>query len=171
MRVRSIVLPFVLATSLVGCGQPEPMTPPPAAPDPPGTPVPVARLRSEPFSYTFSSGLTDPQRLVIRDQVAWAAVWAAMWPDGSAQPLPQVDFAREVLVVVALGQRPTGGYGILVDSATATPSGLSVRIRTISPGPRCAVTQSLTQPVDIARLPRSEAAVRFQDQGEVNACE
>jgi hypothetical protein len=110
--------------------------------------------------------------LVVRDPAAWAEMWAAIWKRHSPLPeLPQVDFAREMLVVVALGERLTGGYGILVDSAVATPDRLEIWIRAISPGPSCGVTLALTQPVDIARLPRSDGVVRFHDRTEERACQ
>jgi hypothetical protein len=159
------LLLIALASGVLGCTQP-------LAPEPLTTPVPVVRLRAEPYPLTFSSGLTQPQRLVIRDPAAWTEVWAAVWLRHSPLPeLPQVDFAREMLVVVALGERPTGGYGILVDSAAAKPGGLTIWVRTISPGPGCAVTPAVSQPVDIARLPRSEGVVRFQDRSEEHACQ
>jgi hypothetical protein len=81
-----------------------------------------------------------------------------------------VDFGREMLVLVALGSRPTTGYGILVDSAFADGEGLLVQVRTVAPGPRCGTGQALTQPVDVARVPRSEGAVRFRDRPEVIDC-
>jgi len=163
MRPRSPLLFIALALGVVGCGQP-------LAPDPPATPVSVVRLRAEPYSFAYYSGLIEPQRLVVRDPAAWAEIWAAIWKRQSPLPeLPQVDFAREMLVVVALGERPTGGYDILVDSAVATPDRLEIWIRAIAS--RCGVTQALTQPVDIARLPRSEAVVRFHDRTEERACQ
>lgn len=161
-KMRSSLLPAVVAVAagMAGCGQP-------SAPDPPGAPVPLVRLRAEPYSFAFYSGLVEPRRLVVRDRAAWAEVWAAIWRRHSPLPaLPEVDFAREMLVVAALGERPTGGYGILVDSAAATAEGLAVRIRTISPAPGCGVTLALTQPVDIARLPRHDGVVLFHDRPE-----
>ena len=166
MRPRSPLLFIALALGVVGCGQP-------LAPDPPATPVSVVRLRAEPYSFGYYSGLIEPQRLVVRDRAAWAEIWATIWHRQSPLPLPelpQVDFAREMLVVVALGQRPTGGYDILVDSAVATPDHLDIWIRAIGPG-RCFVTQALTQPIDIARLPRSDSVVRFHDRSEDRACQ
>lgn len=164
--MRSSTVPAVaaVAVGMAACGQP-------VAPDPPGIPVPVVRLRTEPCpqcSFEYYSGLTEAQRLVVRDRAAWTEVWAAIWRRHSPLPaLPEVDFARDMLVVAALGERPSGGYGILVDSAAATPEGLVVLIRTISPEPSCAVTLALTQPVDIARLPRHDGAVLFSDRPEL----
>jgi protease stability complex PrcB-like protein len=156
----SLLLLLACAPGIFGCTQP-------LAPDSAATPVPVVRLL-----FTSYSGLIEPQRLVVRDPAAWAEVWTAIWRSHSPLPeLPQVDFAREMLVVVALGARPNGGYGILVDSAIATADDVDVWIRAISPGPSCVVTTAVSQPVDIARLPRSDGVLRFHDRTEERACQ
>jgi hypothetical protein len=135
------------------------------------TPLTVTRLRSEPFSFTYSSQLRQPERLVIRDQAAWVAAWSSLWPAFAPIPAPpNVDFRREMIVFVALGERPSGGYTILVDSAAASASGVTVWIGTSSPGLHCGTTLALTQPVDIARLPRIDAAVRFAETSKVVEC-
>jgi hypothetical protein len=75
-----------------------------------------------------------------------------------------------MIVVAALGQRPTGGYSILVDSAQLTVESLTVTVRRVSPGNGCFLTQALTQPVDVSRLPRTDNAVEFVDRAETRAC-
>lgn len=135
------------------------------------SPIAVTRLRSEPFSFTYYSGL-PAERLVIRDQTAWVAAWASMWPAFAPIPAPpNVDFSRDMIVVAALGARPTGGYSIFVDSAGIGATGLMVWIGTTTPGAHCVTTQAFTQPLDIARLPRVDAAVRFVDVPKVVDCE
>jgi hypothetical protein len=153
-----------LALAGTGCTQPH-------APDPSATVVPVTRLRAEPYSFTFYSGLVDPQRLIVRDAAGWQQVWSAIWRNQSPPPpLPNIDFAREMVAVVALGQRATGGFAILVDRAATSADGVTVLVRSIAPRPNCVVTQALTQPVDIARLPRTDGVVTFRDKAEEQAC-
>lgn len=135
------------------------------------TPLTVTRLRGEPFSFTYASQLRQPERLVIRDQAAWIDAWASLWPALAPIPAPpNVDFNREMIVFVALGERPTGGYSILVDSAAANAAGVTVWIGSSSPGPHCGTTQAFTQPVDIARLPRIDAAVHFVEMSLIIDC-
>jgi hypothetical protein len=164
MRYSSFPLLIAAALSAAACSQA-------AAPRESGLPVRVVRLRPEPYSLTYFSGLDEPQRTVVRDELAWRAAWAAIWRRHSPEPpLPHVDFKREMLVIAALGSRPTTGYGILVDSAFAEGEGLLVQIRTVAPGARCGTGQALTQPVDVARVTRTEGAVRFRDQPQVHDC-
>lgn len=137
-----------------------------------GEPVPLTRLGSAPAPLTYYSGLTTGQRVVIRDAETWRTTWSAIWSRVSPVPdLPSIDFGREMVVVAALGQRSGGGYGILVNAAATDATGLTILIRTTSPGRSCITTQALTQPVDVARLPRSELPVRFFDESVVTACD
>ena len=135
------------------------------------TPVPVTRLRAEPYSFTYYSGLKAAERLVIRDEATWQTTWAAIWRNTTPGPaLPAIDFEREMLVVAALGERSTGGFSIVVESASATGTALTVRIHSTAPGSSCLTTQAQTQPVDIARLPRIQGPVSFLDDASVVDC-
>lgn len=153
-----------LALACSGCAQPH-------APDPGAMVVPVTRFRAEPYSFTFYSGLVDTQRLIVRDATAWQQVWSAIWRNQSpTPPLPAIDFGRDMVAVVALGQRATGGFAILVDSAATSADGLTIVVRSIAPRPSCIVTQALTQPVDLARLRRIDGVVTFMDKAEEQTC-
>jgi hypothetical protein len=173
MRHHHLLLAAATLIGTVACG-------PTAAVDPAenrapvgaAVPVPITRLRVEPVSFTTTSGLRSPQRTVIRDAAAWRAAWAELSARVAPEPpLPAVDFASELVVLVALGERPTSGYQILVDSArTTADGGVVVHVRTISPAARCGVFQVLTQPVDLARLPSVSGPITFRDQAVVVDC-
>jgi len=143
----------------------------PVSPDGGQSALTVTRLRAEPYSFTFYSGLDDRQRIVVRDQTQWKDVWQQIWKRTSPVPdLPAIDFTRELVIVAADGSRPTGGYNILIERASDSGgAGINVVIRSVSPG-RCGVTQALTQPVDIARVTRRDGAVIFTERAEVQDC-
>ncbi len=75
-----------------------------------------------------------------------------------------------MLIVVALGGRPTGGYGIIVDRAYERDDRLEVIIRIQTPGKTCINTAATTQPVDIVRLPKTERSVVFRETEIVHDC-
>ncbi|MFN2400652.1 MAG: protease complex subunit PrcB family protein [Gemmatimonadaceae bacterium] len=162
-------LSLMSAAGLVlGTGCSGPQGPTSAARD---TAVPIVRLRTEPYSFSYFSGMDAPARLVVRDALVWRAVWNQIFRSQSPVPeLPVVDFSREMLVVVALGTRNSGGYSILVDRATEAGGALEFTIRSVSPGEACVVIAALTQPVDIARLARRDGPVRFREHAEVFSC-
>jgi hypothetical protein len=135
-----------------------------------GQKVPVVRLESASSSFTYFSGLSAPERVVIRDQASWASMWAAMSLGGPVPALPDVDFTNEMLVVAALGERPTEGYSIFIDHAVAVDGSVEVTVRSVAPGQTCIVFNDFTQPVDIARLPRYEGPITFRETSEIHSC-
>jgi hypothetical protein len=153
-------------------------------PDSGGIPVRVTQLRPErfgPFWSTVSSCLSTPARIVIRDREVWDKQWKQMWAgpacgysfsreaDGTivptTVPAPDVDFSREMIIVAALGMRPTGGYAITVDTAYERGDKLEVIVRSISPG-SCFLFTTDPQfgiPTDIVRIAKSERPIVFRE--------
>ena len=158
----------VLAMLVVGAAACSDM---PASPDQRDRPLTFVRLRSEPYSFTYNSGLHTAARMVIRDAAAWQQAWAELWRDHTPVPaLPAIDFERDMVIVAALGDKATGGYSIFVDSVTDTANGLAVQVRTVSPGTNCAVTLAVTQPVDIARVSLRGGSVSYVERAETQDC-
>ena len=106
---------------------------------PVGVTLPMVRLQPQPYSFTYNSGLTEPNRTAIRTAAAWADEWAAVVQDDRpTPPLPEVDLTKEMLILVALGERPTGGYSIFIDRVTERQDGsIEVLVRSVAPGPTC----------------------------------
>jgi hypothetical protein len=170
--VRNLVLAFSLAAGLAGCAA-SPLTGGDAAADRQGqgAPVTVTRLRPERYALEFNSGFTAPARLVVRTEAEWREAWARIYePRMPKPPLPAVDFTRETVLVAALGERSSGGFGIVVDSVYDTGSELQAVVRRTSPGAGCVVTGALTQPVDAVRIPATTKSVKFVDRDEVHDC-
>lgn len=147
----------------------------------PGTPVPITPLgpkRSGPrMSFTSNSGIGDPLRIVIRNRDDWREMWKRIHspdaehdPISELPPLPQIDFSREMVVVVALGARATGGYDVIVEGAYQRNDRLEIVVRSMSPGKGCFSVQMITQPVDIVRLPKTERSVVFRENEVVHEC-
>ncbi|HEX8272958.1 MAG TPA: protease complex subunit PrcB family protein [Longimicrobiaceae bacterium] len=167
----NLVLAITLAAGLAGCAASSPVGGDASADrQAAGSPVPVTRLRPG-YTFTFNSGYTAPARQVVRSEGEWRDVWARLHETMMPQPpLPAVDFSREMVIVAALGQRSSGGYSILVDSVYDAGSALRAVVRRSSPGAGCIVTASLTQPVDVVRVPASGKGVGFVDRDEVRDC-
>jgi hypothetical protein len=144
-----------------------------AAPETPGaaTDLTLTRFRSAPFAFAQYSGYDTPTQLVIRDQAAWTQAWltlhARLQP---VPPIPAVDFDRESVVLVALGTRNTGGYNVLLESASLDGGQVHLTVRQSAPGASCITTQALTQPVDLARLTRRPEPVTFDVRAQVQEC-
>ena len=128
--------------------------------------LPLTRLLVTFGSNTTSiwgSRINDELRIVIRDRETWDTVWKRMFapPSASVPPLPEIDFSREMLVVVSMGSRPSGGYRIIVNSARELR--LRVEVEVLSSSPCGLAPAIMTAPVDIVRIPRTDFPVTFQE--------
>lgn len=139
---------------------------------PPG----AVALQVSPFAQTianfiYNTGGQTRQRTVIRDQSAWESFWANATKNFTNPPaVPSVDFAQEMVIVAAMGGRPTGGYSIAIESAHEAGATVYVTVREISPGANCVVTQAGTSPVTAARVPRRDGTVLFIERSETRDC-
>lgn len=134
-------------------------------------PITITRLRAEPYSFAYNSGLTESARRTVRSQAEWQQAWSTLWRTTSPVPPPApMNFGREVVVVAALGQRNSGGYGIYVDSAYQRAGHVEVVIRKVSPGAGCVTTAALTEPVDVAVIPVTGQPLEFRERATVHEC-
>jgi len=136
-----------------------------------GTPIQTERLHSHRGPFSYSTGLTESARIVVRDSGTWANLWGQIWERHSPTPaLPSVDFSRDMLIVAAMGTRSSGGYAIHIDSVYQRSQDFEVVIRKVSPGANCIVTAALTQPTDIVRVPRLSGQVHYREKSLVQNC-
>ena len=111
--------------------------------------------------------MADSARLVVRDSVAWRAVWDRIQAKRSPKvPPPTINFTREMVVLIGLGTRGSTGHSIQVDSIRARESGgvLEVHITKTRPTSGTEVGMLATAPLDVVRLPRRSGKVRFIEQ-------
>jgi hypothetical protein len=105
------------------------------------------------------SGVEARREVVIRS----AAEWAALWKEhGVRDPLPAVDFSREMVVGVFLGVRNTTGYGVEIVRAVGNGSVMTVQYVEASPGRDAITAQVLTAPYHLAAMPKHDGEVGFQ---------
>jgi protease stability complex PrcB-like protein len=134
-------------------------------------PISLARLRTGSSAFSAYAGVGDPMRTVIRDSVAWRRLWEQInRPFVPPPALPHIDFAREMIVVAALGVRPNAGYDVVIEGAQVDSAGIQISVRVAAPASGCPTATVETQPIDLARVPVSDAPVRFRDRDVVVAC-
>jgi hypothetical protein len=68
-----------------------------------------------------------------------------------------IDFSRRSLVIVALGERPTGGHTVLINGVQLQNSDLYVQGVATEPSPDATVTQALTHPYAAAEVDKIDA--------------
>jgi hypothetical protein len=123
------------------------------------------------LAVEYSSGLYDAAGFLVSDVSTWTNVWAQVYSGRQPKPaLPPVDFEAERVIVVALGERSSGGYAIRIDSLVAFEQGTVVYVTGRAPGDRCGVTMALTQPAHLVRAPTPLEPLIFERQTVVHDC-
>lgn len=111
-------------------------------------------------------------RLAILDTADWTAIWRRIVGNSSPAPVPTVDFSREMLLVVGMGQAPCMGYQINVDTVFRDKDKrVYAVVRERHHGSRCGCLNEVVSPVDVIRVPRTIRPVTFLERSETNVCE
>jgi len=99
------------------------------------------------------SGIREPSQVAIRSPTEWQKLWREHTSTSTASaPLPTVDFDKEIVAAVFLGEKPTGGYNVEISSTEVTDSLLTIFVKETSAKPGAIVTQGFTQPFHIVRI-------------------
>jgi hypothetical protein len=106
------------------------------------------------------TGLVDAEQRVIRTDQAWSEAWQQIMAYRIPAPeRPVIDFERDMVVLVALGERPTAGHSVEVVSIERDGAFLRVVARETKPSADMAQATVLTHPVHAVRVPRSDGPV------------
>jgi hypothetical protein len=183
---KSVVVALVLS-SLTALGLACTSAHPPHLPDAQGNAAPIKDVASqahageiplEPYDAVdhlyknAKSQLPSSVRLAIMDTADWTAVWKRVVGSASTAPVPAVDFSREMLLVVGMGQAPCMGYQINVDTVFRDKDKrIYAVVRERHHGSRCGCLNEVVSPVDVVRVPRSVRPVTFLERRETNVCE
>jgi hypothetical protein len=110
-------------------------------------------------------GIVAPEYRLLQTRDELSRAWNQAYGASLEVPrLPAADLARETLVAVFLGPKPTGGYGLDVRATTFDGGDLYVDVRERAPAADAIVTQAITSPWLLLRIPRGDvAAVWFRD--------
>jgi len=59
------------------------------------------------------SGVREPLQIVIRNPAEWDALWKRhVSIEANPPPPPAIDFNKQIVIGVFLGEKPTGGYDV-----------------------------------------------------------
>ncbi|MGD8497595.1 MAG: protease complex subunit PrcB family protein [Chromatiales bacterium] len=122
----------------------------------------VGPIEDAAVRYVYASqqcSVMDPVARWLPDAQAFeAAVAEAEQPrlGSSSSVSHDVDFSKETVLLISMGQLATGGYGLrLAEESLPVVSGVgTLRVEWIEPPPDAFVTQALTSPCLLVALPR-----------------
>ena len=146
-----------------------------------GKPTPIATLpepRMNGLRLQLRSGgdrdfpkikfLSDrPLQFVIRNRADFVDFWKRGMiyaiPGVGLPPMPEIDFSKEMLVAVVMGNKPTIGYWIFIDGACEVDARLNIFVTSIDASPCPPQIEGGSAEADIVILPRTDLPVVFRE--------
>lgn len=109
---------------------------------------------------TFSQ-VAEAKEVFVRTPAEWNALWTSHAP---SQTAPTVDLSAHAVAAVFLGARSTGGFSVEIVRVRDEAGTLVIEYVERQPGPDALVTQALTTPFHIVKVPQYEGTVRFDER-------
>ena len=105
-------------------------------------------------------------RLVIKNREEFSDFWKRFTgqinPSNGTLPMPELDFTKEMVIVAAMGMRPSSGYWIFVDGVCEVDGQVEVYITKVE-GQCGAAFGVLTYPADAVRIPQTDLPVVYRE--------
>ena len=153
---------FGLMVACIGCSTPSDRSDQALVPFQTFYPLEHATLSYQ-VPTRFEKAITDTQE--------WEALWREIQTHSTLQDEentkakgpPRVDFRRQTLLVVATGNRPSGGFSVGFRSVREYESHIEVTAYELRPlGNECVAIAVVTYPAAFALIPHTKKPVRFQ---------
>lgn len=124
--------------------------------------------RPVPLPWVNGFPSKTPFRLIIRNRDEFSDFWKgllAQVPPGKWTPsLPEIDFSKEMIIVAAMGERPSSGYSIIIDGACEVDGHVEVFVTSVEGGFSCGSALGVvTTPADAVRIPRTDWPVVIRE--------
>ncbi|MEL6590955.1 MAG: protease complex subunit PrcB family protein [Bacteroidota bacterium] len=107
---------------------------------------------AEPLSFEILDegpycGIEETTNRLITSQDQWLAFYKRFGSNRMPAPeAPAVNFEEQYVIACVMGMRTSGGYRIELSEMQLEGETAKVKLTYLSPGPRCSVTEALTQP-------------------------
>ena len=122
-------------------------------------PVQMTTINSD-----MMSGIDRAQQIVARTAAEWQALWQRHAP---GRPAPAVDFAKNMVVAVFLGSRPSGGFQVEITGVRTEGKCWLSQWAERRPAPGQIAAQVMTAPAHIVTVPRHDGRRPVREGGAV----
>ncbi len=125
--------------------------------------VAMASAQAPPPSFTsVAKGDVSGQQTAKQVTVRTAAEWKALWKDHApTEKMPNVDFAKNMVVGIFLGSKPSAGHEVEIVGVRMQEKDLIVEYVQKQPGRGTMAAQILTEPYHLVAIPAHAGTVRF----------
>ena len=109
------------------------------------------------------SGIQEATEVVVTNSTQWTELWkkhsARKIPEPTA---PEIDFDKESVLFVGLGQKRSGGYAVEIAGLRQVADKTEVLVKTREPRPGGIQIQAVTAPFHIVAVPKLTGPVKFK---------
>lgn len=105
-----------------------------------------------------ASGQQEAKQVTIRTAAEWNALWKEHSP---TQKVPAVDFAKNMVVGIFLGSKPSTGHEVEIVNVRTESNDLIVEYVQKQPGRGTMAAQILTEPFHLVTVAKHAGTVRF----------
>jgi len=117
---------------------------------------------TQPSFTSVARGDMSAQQTAKQVTVRTAAEWKALWKDHApTAKMPNVDFAKEMVVGIFLGTKPSDGHEVTIVGVGMREKDLVVEYVQKQPGRGTMAAQILTEPYHLVAVPKHAGTVRF----------
>jgi len=114
----------------------------------------------------------EEKNQVITNNTVFEKVWKQAYANFMIKDeMPEVDFEKNIVLLVAMGEKTSGGHTIKITNATETSNNTIVNVLATSPGKGCMTTESITYPFQIVQIEKPKTHVDFKVTKRVIVCE
>jgi PrcB C-terminal len=122
----------------------------------------VTMSAQTPSFTTIAKGASSEQQLAKQVTVRTAAEWKAVWKDHApTEKMPAVDFAKDMVVGIFLGTKPSAGHEVEIVRVRPDGKDLIVEYVQKQPAPGTMAAQMLTEPFHLVAVPTHAGTVKF----------
>jgi hypothetical protein len=119
--------------------------------------------QTPPLSFTEvakgnASNQQDARQVTVRTAADWSALWKEHAP---TTKMPTVDFAKQMVVGIFLGTKPSAGHQVEIVGVRTHDKDLVVEYVQRQPGPGTMAAQILTEPYHLVTVAKHAGTVRF----------
>lgn len=119
-----------------------------------------------------NSGFIEKSNQVILSLDQLDKTWEKAFTNYTRKkPIPIVDFEKQMSLLVAMGEKSSGGFFIKIDSIIEDQNSITVNIIEEHPGKDCQTASVIVYPYQIISIEKSSKEVVFKSVKNIKNCE
>lgn len=118
-----------------------------------------------------NSGFLEKKEQIITNQTDFEKSWnIALVNYLERNPVPTIDFEKNQVILITMGEQTSGGYTLKTDSVTNIKTGIAINATAKKPGASCMTTSVMTYPYQMISIPKTNQKIEFKITEDIYDC-